>query len=130
MNKFHAQVDENGRLSFSPEFSRQYGLKPGATVHVDETAKGPRLRLPVTHLKKVYVEPTNRCNLDCRTCMRNSWDEPLGQMSRETFARIIEGLKRISPPHCLPGSVGRTALTPGYPGHGDSGESARLVCSK
>ena len=98
MNKFQAQVDENGRLSFSPEFSLQYGLKPGATVHVDETAKGPRLRLPVTHLKKVYVEPTNRCNLDCRTCMRNSWDEPLGQMSRQTFARIIEGLKRFSPP--------------------------------
>ena len=113
MNKFQAQVDENGRLSFSPEFSLQYGLKPGATVHVDETAKGPRLRLPVTHLKKVYVEPTNRCNLDCRTCMRNSWDEPLGQMSRETFARIIEGLKRFSPsPTVFLGALGEPLSHP------------------
>jgi MoaA/NifB/PqqE/SkfB family radical SAM enzyme len=98
MNKFEARVDKEGRLLFPPEFSLQYGLKPGAAVCVDDTAKGPRLRLPVSHLKKIYVEPTNRCNLDCRICMRNSWDEPLGQMSRETFARILEGLRRFSPP--------------------------------
>jgi MoaA/NifB/PqqE/SkfB family radical SAM enzyme len=98
MKKFQAEVDENGRLSFPKEFSTQYGLEPGTIVHVDETAKGPRLRLPVTQLKKVYIEPTNRCNLDCRTCMRHAWDEPLGQMSRETFVRIIEGLRYFSPP--------------------------------
>ena len=30
--------------------------------------------------------------------MRKVWDEPLGQMSRETFSRIIEGLRKFSPP--------------------------------
>jgi MoaA/NifB/PqqE/SkfB family radical SAM enzyme len=95
---FQAEVDGDGRLTFPEEFNLQYGLKPGAKVHVDETAKGPRLRLPVTHLKKVYIEPTNRCNMDCRTCMRHAWEEPLGQMSRETYARIMEGLRRFSPP--------------------------------
>jgi MoaA/NifB/PqqE/SkfB family radical SAM enzyme len=30
-------------------------------------------------LNKVYVEPTNRCNLICVTCIRNSWDEPFGE---------------------------------------------------
>jgi MoaA/NifB/PqqE/SkfB family radical SAM enzyme len=98
MKKLQVEVDKNGKLSFSEEFNRQYGLKPGARVVVDETAKGPRLRLPLTHLKKVYIEPTNRCNLDCRICMRHAWDEPLGQMSRETFARIIENLREFSPP--------------------------------
>ncbi|HTY64894.1 MAG TPA: radical SAM protein [Acidobacteriota bacterium] len=113
MNKFEAQVDEHGRLVFPEEFGLQYGLKPGAMVHVDETAKGPRLRLPVTHLKKVYIEPTNRCNLDCRTCMRNSWDEPLGQMSRETFARIIDGLRSISPsPTVFMGALGEPLAHP------------------
>jgi len=29
-------------------------------------------------LNKIYLEPTNRCNLTCVTCMRHSWDEPLG----------------------------------------------------
>ncbi len=53
---------------------------------------------PATHLSKVYIEPTNRCNLECRTCIRNVWDEPLGQMSSELFSRIIWDLKVFSPP--------------------------------
>ncbi len=47
--------------------------------------------------RKIYIEPTNRCNLDCRTCMRNAWDEPLGRMSISTFARIMDGVRLISP---------------------------------
>jgi len=30
--------------------------------------------------------------------MRNIWDEPLGQMNRATFTRILDGLGSISPP--------------------------------
>jgi MoaA/NifB/PqqE/SkfB family radical SAM enzyme len=98
MKSFQVEADENGKLSFSEEFNLQHGIKPGSKVYVDETPKGPRLRLPVTHLKKVYIEPTNRCNLDCRICMRHAWDEPLGQMSMDTFSRIIDGLRAYSPP--------------------------------
>jgi bifunctional DNA-binding transcriptional regulator/antitoxin component of YhaV-PrlF toxin-antitoxin module len=74
MSKFRANVGKNGELIFPEEFSLHYGLKPGVQVCIEETAKGPRLRLPITHLKKVYVEPTNGCNLDCRTCMRKPWN--------------------------------------------------------
>jgi len=98
MKRLQAQVGENGQLIFPEELNLRYGLKPGTQVYVDETAKGPRLRLPITHLKKIYIEPTNRCNLDCRICMRNAWNEPLGHMNRETFSRIIEGLRDFSPP--------------------------------
>ncbi len=98
MKRIQAEVGKDGKLSFSEEFNLQYGLKPGAKIYIDETAKGPRLRLPVTHLKKIYIEPTNRCNLDCRICMRHAWDEPLGQMRMETFSRIIDGLREFSPP--------------------------------
>ena len=44
-------------------------------------------------LSKVYVEPTSRCNLSCTTCMRQTWDEPLGDMSMETFQSLISGLQ-------------------------------------
>jgi MoaA/NifB/PqqE/SkfB family radical SAM enzyme len=98
MKKLQAKVDGEGRLSFPEEFSLQYGLKPGTAIYVDETAKGPRLRLPITHLRKVYVEPTNHCNLDCRICIRHAWSDALGQMSRQTFSRIIEDLREFSPP--------------------------------
>jgi MoaA/NifB/PqqE/SkfB family radical SAM enzyme len=53
---------------------------------------------PALPLSKVYVEPTSRCNLMCRTCMRNVWDEPLGDMAAATFARVIDGLRAIDPP--------------------------------
>jgi MoaA/NifB/PqqE/SkfB family radical SAM enzyme len=46
---------------------------------------------------RIYIEPTNICNLDCSTCMRNVWDEPLGRMESETFAQIMAGVRAISP---------------------------------
>jgi MoaA/NifB/PqqE/SkfB family radical SAM enzyme len=96
VQKAKAQVDEQGHLVLPPEIISRYGLNPGAEVLLDESNNGLRLRRSVTHLSKVYIEPTNRCNLECRTCMRNGWDEPLGQMSSETFSRIIKGLKVFS----------------------------------
>ncbi|HDS03549.1 MAG TPA: radical SAM protein [Firmicutes bacterium] len=44
-------------------------------------------------IQKIYVEPTNKCNLDCRTCMRNDWDEPAGFMDEAVFSRIINTVK-------------------------------------
>jgi hypothetical protein len=38
-----------------------------------------RAARPITQLTKVYVEPTNACNIACRTCIRNNWDENLGR---------------------------------------------------
>ena len=92
-----AQVDDEGRLVLPPEVAAHYGLKPGAQLQIDEGANGLHLRQPVTRLAKVYVEPTNICNLECRTCIRNVWDEPPGRMSSATFARVVEGLRAFSP---------------------------------
>jgi MoaA/NifB/PqqE/SkfB family radical SAM enzyme len=43
-------------------------------------------------LAKLYIEPTNCCNLNCRTCIRNIWGEEAGYMSRVVFDRIISSL--------------------------------------
>jgi MoaA/NifB/PqqE/SkfB family radical SAM enzyme len=50
------------------------------------TAMGPR---------KVYVEPTTACNLSCRTCVRNAWDEPHGFMEWGTFEALVESLSEV-----------------------------------
>ena len=47
-------------------------------------------------LRKVYVEPTNTCNLDCRTCVRHSWDEPEGFMEWATFEAVVDGLAQAT----------------------------------
>jgi MoaA/NifB/PqqE/SkfB family radical SAM enzyme len=93
-----AHVDDEGQLVLPPEVASRFGLKPGTRVLVDEGGNDLRLRKPATHLSKVYIEPTNRCNLECRTCIRNIWEEPLGEMSGATFARIVQGLRSFSPP--------------------------------
>ena len=93
-----AYVDDEGRLVLPREMISHFGLKPGAEVRIEEGLSGLKVSRPVTHLAKVYIEPTNACNLECRTCIRNVWDEPIGQMSGKTFNRIIEGLKAFSPP--------------------------------
>jgi MoaA/NifB/PqqE/SkfB family radical SAM enzyme len=96
--EWEAQVDEKGRLVLPPEITSRYGLNPGVQVCMAEGENGLRLRRPISHLAKMYVEPTNSCNLECRTCIRNGWDEPLGQMSDTIFDRVIDGLRAFSPP--------------------------------
>lgn len=44
-------------------------------------------------LRKVYVEPTTRCNLRCRSCMRRAWDEPGADMTMETYGRLLDSLR-------------------------------------
>ncbi len=113
MDRYLALVNKNGELVFPEEFVRKYGLMAGAHVCVEETAKGLRLRLPVTLLKKLYIEPTNRCNLECRTCMRNAWNEPMGTMSNGSFSRIMEGLKESpTPPSVFFGGLGEPLSHP------------------
>ena len=92
-----AEVDEQGRLVMPSEMVERFGLKPGARLRVENLANNMRLHRPVSQLAKVYIEPTNRCNITCVTCMRNIWDEPPGKMAPETFEQILGGLKQITP---------------------------------
>jgi MoaA/NifB/PqqE/SkfB family radical SAM enzyme len=90
-----AQVDAQGRLVLPAEAAAQLGLVPGAQVRLEPLVNGLRLHRPVTHLAKLYIEPTNACNLDCMTCFRQGWDEPVGRMSDATFDAAIDGLTAL-----------------------------------
>jgi len=46
----------------------------------------------VDQMRKVYVEPTTACNLNCRTCVRHVWDEPEGFMEWSTYEAVVDGL--------------------------------------
>jgi MoaA/NifB/PqqE/SkfB family radical SAM enzyme len=94
----YAEVDEAGRLILPAELAQRYGIAPGARLRIDPGEDGLRLHRPATQLVKVYVEPTNCCNLACVTCMRNHWDAPLGAMSQATFRLLLENLAHIQPP--------------------------------
>ncbi|MDI6742303.1 MAG: radical SAM protein [Smithella sp.] len=44
-------------------------------------------------LTKLYIEPTTQCNLQCRTCIRNSWDEPIGFMDMALYQKFLSEMK-------------------------------------
>lgn len=107
------QIDEQGHLVLPPEVLRQYGLVPGATTQLTATEHGLQIARPLSSLARVYIEPTNACNFDCRTCMRNAWDEPIGLMEAETFRRILQGVREISPrPVLFFGGIGEPLAHP------------------
>lgn len=90
-----AEVDEAGRLVLPPDVAARLGLTPGARARVELSDNSLRLHRPVTHLAKLYVEPTSACNLLCRTCFRNAWEEPMGLMAEATFDAIMASLASL-----------------------------------
>lgn len=41
-------------------------------------------------MKKLYIEPTSRCNLRCKMCFRNTWiDEKFADMDADVFDAIL-----------------------------------------
>ena len=96
-----------------PGDARSLGLEPGSSLKLE--AGGPLwiARRPVSALEKVYVEPTNRCNLTCRTCVRNAWDAPSGFMSAEIFDAVIASLGAFPrPPTVFLGGFGEPLAHP------------------
>lgn len=48
----------------------------------------------LSYMKKIYLELTNRCNLNCVMCYRNSWETQLDDMTKETLDKLAKGLSK------------------------------------
>lgn len=89
-----ATVDKKGRLIVPKWALNGFHLSPGTRIQVEQSLDGIHLRPTVPSLSKIYIEPTNACNLKCRTCIRNAWDEPTGFMTDQVFERILLGMEK------------------------------------
>ena len=47
------------------------------------------------NLEKLYIEPTNFCNLSCKTCIRNIWKHEFKQLSLSVIKKLVDELKAI-----------------------------------
>ncbi|MEN6408559.1 MAG: radical SAM protein [Anaerolineaceae bacterium] len=113
MKSVELNINAEGDLILPPDLAKRLGWAPGETLRLDWNGDTATLSRGVDHLAKVYIEPTDRCNLNCRTCMRNVWDEPMGMMSPETFERVLASLADFdSPPLVFFGGFGEPLLHP------------------
>ena len=87
-------VDSAGQLVVPAQTLAVAGIGPGQDVVVEVTAGG--LRIAADAVRKVYVESTSHCNLDCTMCVRHGWQEPLGHMPMERFERLLDGLPKTA----------------------------------
>ena len=108
-----ARINEHSEIVLPPHLARALGIAPGDEVRVEPNGHGLYVHPSINRLKRVYVELTNRCNLNCSTCMRNVWDVQYGHMSAKTFEGILLGFDRPSEkPEIFLGGYGEPLLHP------------------
>jgi MoaA/NifB/PqqE/SkfB family radical SAM enzyme len=100
-NAARLMVNREGLLQLSEQQRRKWGLESGADLLAFETPEGLLLRPANTPMSKIYLEPTTTCNLECSTCIRNSWNETVGSMEMGTYLHLIEGLHDVPSLHTI-----------------------------
>ncbi len=88
-------TDEQGRLILPDSFLQRRHISPNMEYWLDEREGDLILHPRLPDVRKLYIQPTTGCNLRCRTCIRNVWDESEAQMSMNTFHRLVEGLEKL-----------------------------------
>ena len=64
-------------------------------------------------IKKVNLELTDRCNLNCTMCYRQSWKEPPSDMTDEVLDKILDDLDKIETlEEVVVGGIGEPTVHP------------------
>lgn len=92
MQRVELGEDQSENLELPASLCQRYGLEPGQPMLVEKTAIGLTLHPLRPDVRKVYVEVTTRCNLQCRTCVRNVWREAREHMDDATFDSVVTGM--------------------------------------
>ncbi|PWH20631.1 MAG: tungsten cofactor oxidoreductase radical SAM maturase [Ardenticatenia bacterium] len=87
-----ATIEQDGTIRL-PESFLQHSRSVRGTQYWIEQRDSRLVLLPrLPDLQKVYVEPTTACNLYCRTCIRNVWQDPEAHMEMALFEQLVEQL--------------------------------------
>ena len=84
--------DANGNLILPKSFLDRRQMNYCSEYWLNEREGDLILHPRVPNVRKLYIEPTTACNLQCSTCIRNIWDDPIAAMKRETFEHIVASL--------------------------------------
>jgi MoaA/NifB/PqqE/SkfB family radical SAM enzyme len=95
MADYQIPLNRMGEIQLPPEIAERYGYCSGASVSLSETPEGIFIHRPPQGLRKIYLEPTNLCNLNCSTCVRQGWRDPQGMMEMEAYEGLIKQLAEL-----------------------------------
>lgn len=81
-------VSKDGTVRLPPRYR-------GTEMVAESREDGLSLWQARPDVRRVYIEPTTRCNLDCAICVRQVWQDAPGEMSQQTFQRIVAQLAAL-----------------------------------
>ena len=112
------RVDDDGTAVVPAVGMDSPGWGPGDTLQLVPDCDGLRLVRVEAGPRKLYVELTSECNLDCGMCIRHSWNHTPGSMDRTTLERLVAQLPGLP-----------TLTTVNFSGFGEwSGDTEREAC--
>lgn len=85
-------ANSKGQFTIPEDFLLRRRLEPQAEYWLDERDGDLILHFSLPDAKKLYIEVTTACNLNCHTCIRHSWVSPNAFMSMDIFHRIMDSL--------------------------------------
>ena len=91
--RYKIEIGMDGKVEIPVEVLMLLGAEKGDSIEVRVRDNKIEILPNIHGLVRVYIEPTSRCNLACLTCVRNTWDEKMGDMELSVFNSIIEQLK-------------------------------------
>jgi tungsten cofactor oxidoreducase radical SAM maturase len=86
----------DGAIGLPADYTRRRRLLPGMEWWLAQRDEALILLPRRPDLRKLYVEPTTVCNLQCRTCIRNIWQDPQAHMEMEVFRQVVEQMADLT----------------------------------
>jgi MoaA/NifB/PqqE/SkfB family radical SAM enzyme len=89
------KIDKNGKLNLPADILKELNLKKDTELRIKKDGDTLLIKRADPLLSRVYIEPTSDCNLNCKTCVRHSWNEKIGGMKYKDYMKIIDDLKEF-----------------------------------
>ncbi len=87
--------NEQGQIKIPLSFYQRRRLNPQTDFWLDEREGDLILHPRLPDARKLYIEVTTSCNLNCQTCIRHSWTDPHAHMEQPTFQHILDSLDEL-----------------------------------
>ncbi len=88
-------LDNQNKLELPSSFLQRRHLPANQEFWLYEREGEPVLLPRRPNLRKLYIEVTTGCNLQCRFCMRNIWDDPIAPMTPDLFQAIVDDFPNL-----------------------------------